>query len=204
MANPWRVKTTSVIASLFLLSTIAHSQTAVELNPNTINEIEGYSEVQELFTIMTANMSSKVKPYFRDAKVTGIRNIINWQPTAGDASGPKEYGYYYPSWGTYKLDPERCFDTKEESYKWFDNFISKDPQPIWDDLLGGLDYMDSDAYGPVNVTLCGNPRLFDGRLERDIPNAIEHVNAWIQAIKNTRPAGSKAKLKYFQIGRAHV
>jgi hypothetical protein len=148
---------------------------------------------------MTANMSSKVKPYFRDAKVTGIRNIINWQPTAGDASGPKEYGYYYPSWGTYKLDPERCFDTKEESYEWFDNFISKDPQPIWDDLLGGLDYMDSDAYGPVNVTLCGNPRLFDGRLERDIPNAIEHVNAWIQAIKNTRPAGSKAKLKYFQL-----
>ena len=184
----------------FTFLTIAvEGQTTVDLNPNAINEFDGYTEVQELFTIMTANMDDKVKPYLRDAKFTGIRQIINWRPWRGDENGGGQYGYYFPSWSTYKADPEYCFDTKQESYDWFDNFIVKDPQPIWDNLLGGLDYMDSDEYGPVNVTLAPHPRLFDGRLERDIPNSIEHVNAWIQAIKNTKPAGSESKLKYFQL-----
>ncbi len=189
----------STLLLFFAFTLSLYSQTSIELKPNTINSIEGYSEVQDLFAVMTGKMNSKIKPYLRDAKITGTRNIINWRPSAGNDNGPGEYGYYFPSWTDVKKPDARCFSTKQESYDWFDNFIKKDPQPIWEDLLRGLDYMDSDVYGPVNVALSGNPRLFDGRFERDIPNSIKHVNAWIQTIKDGKPAGSEATLKYFQL-----
>jgi hypothetical protein len=67
----------TMLAFAFVLTGSVEGQTTVDLNPNTINEVGGYTEVQELFSIMTVSMNSKLRAYYSDANISGTRNIIN-------------------------------------------------------------------------------------------------------------------------------
>ncbi len=169
----------------------ASGQNEVHIDIHTERDIGGYTEVQELFGLMTGNMDSRAKPYMRDAKLTGVRSIINWIPSPGTPG----LGFKYPDWNDLKTP---TFASREESLQWFDGFIAREPVALWNGLLAGLDYLD-DSYGETNVCISGNPFLFDGRLERNPAAAQAHVSAYIQALKNTRPPGAASRLKYFQL-----
>ena len=52
----------------------------ITIYPDTIKDIGGYTEVQEVFGIMTGSRDYRTKKYLRDANIQGIRNSINWLP----------------------------------------------------------------------------------------------------------------------------
>jgi len=168
------------------------SQTNVKLYPTIIRDIGGYTEVQEIFGIMTGNIDNRSKPFLKEAKITGIRNIINWLPTP---TNPPGIGFLYPVWS----QKEPMFATVEESYTWYDGFLAMDPFPMYQDMLKSMSMFFDDQYGVVNVTLAGSPFLFDGRLERNLDAAKIHMDAYIQGLKNSIPAGALSRLRYFQI-----
>ena len=161
----------------------------VQIFPGTIVDKGGYTEVQEVFGIMTGNMDARASIYLVDANIQGIRNIINWLPKKG------EYGFNFPSWAG-GLKPQ--FDDRQASVEWFDRFIERDPYPLWDKVLNVELYFD-DRYGDVSVTLSPRPALFDGRMERNMEASKKHLEAYIQALKNLIPSEGKSQLKYFQL-----
>ena len=181
----------SLIAGMIILCNITWSQTTINIKPQTIKNIEGYTGVQDIFSFCKGRLDSRFKPYIRDAHITGVRQIINWIPNQNNLS----IGFKYPSWS--KNTPR--FDTKQESYKWYDSFLRRDPDSLWNSLMYEFDFFDSNVFGTKNVTISGNPHLYDGRLERDLDAAIKNVDAYIQALKNHIPSGSKSRLQYFQL-----
>ena len=67
-----------IVSIVFFFSIFtATAQTNVNLKPYTVRDIGGYTEVQDLFSMMTGNMDSRAKPFMRDANSTGIREILN-------------------------------------------------------------------------------------------------------------------------------
>ena len=188
----------------------------IQIYPSTVKDVGGYTEVQEVFGMMTGFRNYRVKAYLKKANIQGIRNIINWIPIseegydfpswAEDRPWAKKanyivgkLGYKYPSWAK-GLGPQ--FESKEISLEWFDRFIQKDPYQLWDDLLPVYENLYgffNDTYGPVSVTLGPHPSLFDGRLERDMDAARRHFDAYIKTLKSFTPPGGGSKLKYFQL-----
>lgn len=179
---------TCICCLLFAIN--LNAQITINLNPNTIREIGGYSEVQEVFGVMVGAMDDRAKPYLRDANITGIRQIYNWIPNDGTPG----LNFRHPYWST--RSPK--FDTEQETMDWFDSFIARDPS-LWDGLLAPASGLLDDSFGSVNVTVSGNPSLFDGRLERNPDAAKAHIVAYVQALKNVRAQGAKSTLKTFQL-----
>ena len=160
----------------------------IKIHASMIRDIGGYTDVQEVFGIMSGNIDSRSYAYLRDANMQGIRNIINWIPKVD------QYGYKFPSWAK-GLEPQ--FADRQASFAWFDEFIQRDPYPLWNNLLN-VNYFDG-RYGDVSVTLGPRPTLFDGRMERNMEASRKHMDAYIQALKNLIPPGGKSKLRFFQL-----
>jgi hypothetical protein len=155
----------------------ADPEQVVRIHPNTVKDIGGYNQVQEIFGIMTGNIDLRALPYLRDANIQAIRNIINWLPR------PSQFGY----------DPE--------SMEWYDDFLQRDPYPVWEQILDKPPlrrYFD-DSYGPVSVGICTNPELFDQKLERNLEGARKHMDAFIKALKKLESADTESALKYAQL-----
>jgi hypothetical protein len=189
--NKQTIRILAIIAVIVFHCHLTWAQTTIALKPQTIKNIEGYTGVQDIFGFCKGNMDSRFKPYIRDARITAIRQIINWIPNQNTPG----LGFKYPSWS--KNTPR--FDTKQESYEWYDGFLRRDPDSLWNRLMYEFDFFDSNVFGTKNVTISGNPHLYDGRLERDLDAAIKNVDAYIQALKNHIPSGSESRLQYFQL-----
>ena len=167
------------------------SSNLVRIYPEALRDMGGQTEVPEVFAMMTGKTDNRFIPYLKAANIQGIRNIVNWIPQPG------QYGYKNASW----YDHTPRFDTKAASLAWFDDFIQKDPYPLWEDLLDGnaiTSYFD-DRYGDVSVSITSHPRLFDPRMERNLPAARKHVDAYITALKSFVPQGAETRLTYYQL-----
>jgi hypothetical protein len=153
------------------------SSNLVRIYPGSLRDIGGYSKVPEVFGIMTANLDSRAIPYLKDANIQAIRTIFNWIPQPGQA------GYV------------------RGALEWYDEFLQKDPYNFWQPLLNNryVRTLLDDSYGDVAVTLCGNPALYDPKLERNLEGAKENVAGYIKALKSLIPDNAQSKLKYFQI-----
>jgi hypothetical protein len=181
-----------LIVSIWVFSGYnAESQTNVTLQPNLIRDIGGYSEVQEIFGVMTSSIDPRAKLYLENANITGVREIFNWLPNPNTPG----FNFKHPYWST--RTPK--FDTEQETMDWFDGFIARDPS-LWNDLVqGAAASLLNDDYGAVNVTICGSPTLFDGRLERNPEAARAHIVAYVQALKNARPANAESRVATFSL-----
>jgi hypothetical protein len=149
----------------------------VRIHPNTVKDIGGYTRVQEIFGIMSGNIDLRALPYLRDANIQAIRNIINWLPRPG------EFGY------------------ERGSIEWYDDFMQRDPYPLWEQILNkpALRRYFDDSYGPVSIGICTNPELFDQKLERNPEGARKHMDAFIAALKNLESPDKESALKYAQL-----
>mgnify|MGYP006287996331 CR=1 FL=1 len=166
------------------------AENLVRIYPETVHDIGGYRKVQELFGIMTGNMDSRAQNYLEDANFQASRNIINYLPQPG------QKGYKLASWN----EGSPRFETRAASNEWFRNtFIEGDPYDYWDDLLKWASGYFEDRFGPVSVTLCGNPGIFDPRLEMDLDAAREHVAAYVEILKGLGPADAGSELRFFNI-----
>ena len=149
----------------------------VRVYPEITRDIGGYTEVQEVFGIMTANLDSRAISYLEEANIQAIRTIFNWLPQPGQAG-------YVPG-----------------SLEWYDEFLQKDAYSFWRPLLNNQyirQHLD-DTYGDVAVTLCGNPALYDPKLERDLEAAKRNVAGYVKALKSLNPDNAQSKLRFFQI-----
>lgn len=182
---------------------------------DTVRDVGGYSEVQEIFSVMPGGRDFRTKKYLRDANVQGLRNIINWLPFPDAIEWPTfvqddpramrankrfaELGFKYAPWAK---GHKPQFETVEQANQWYDNFLAMDPYELWSDMLpvheALVGYFD-DSYGPVSVIMSPHPGLYDGRLERDMDAARRHIAAYIQVLKDLIGPDVQTRLRYFQL-----
>ena len=167
------------------------AQTNIKIHPSTVNKIGGYAEVQELFGVMVTGGNPAVAEYLEEANVTGVRNIIK-------VVNPGDLDFKFPPWTIDKQENKR-FETKARAEAWFDEFISRDPEPLWSQQLKPVDVYFDGRFGNANVTICGNPRVFDARMERNLEASKNHVIAYLNAVKQIEQEEGGAAFKYFQL-----